>query len=150
MLLSQIGRLGWDWDPFTEMRRMQDEMNRLFRDLEGRLFIGPQSFPPVNLWVGENSLVVTAELPGFGLDDIEVTTREDTLTIRGRRKPQVDADRVAWHRRERLYGDFARSIELPFRVDPERVQARFTNGILEIELQRPEADRPKRIQITAS
>lgn len=146
MLLSQMSPLGWD--PFVEMRRMQDEMNRLFAGLEGRPAMG--AFPPVNVWYGENSVVVTAEIPGVRRDDIDLTIREDTLTIRGTREPEVKGSDVAWHRRERAYGEFERIVDLPFRVDPDRVEARFTNGLLEVELQRPEEDRPKKIRINAA
>ena len=65
-------------------------------------------------------------------------------------QPQLRQQDVKWHRRERAYGSFARTVQLPFRVDPEKVQARYTNGILEIELERLEADRPKKIQIRAA
>ncbi|MFW6076614.1 MAG: Hsp20/alpha crystallin family protein [Hyphomicrobiales bacterium] len=145
MLHTPQGRVGWD--PFTEMRRMQDEIRRVFAEYEGQA--ATAGYPPVSLWVGRDSVVVTAELPGVGADDIELSASDDTLTIRGKREPGVDAENIAWHRRERAYGAFSRTVELPFRIDPDRVQARFTNGVIEIELQRPEADKPKRISINA-
>lgn len=145
MLLSEFGRFGFD--PFAEMRRMQGEMNRL---LSGATTATAREFPPMNLWLGENSVAVTAELPGIAPEDVEVTVRENTLTLQGRREPKSEDENAVWHRRERAYGTFARTVQLPFRVDPENVEARFTNGLLEIELQRPEADRPKKIQINAA
>ena len=145
MALSEFTRFGFD--PLTDMRRMQDEMNRLFAGVRTP---AARDFPPVNLWVGENSVAVTAELPGVGSDDIDVTVRDDTFTLQGKVEPKVDEEKVSWQRRERTYGTFSRTVQLPFRVDPDRVQARFNNGVLEIELQRPEADRPKKIQIRAA
>lgn len=145
MLFTSMGRLGWD--PFAEMRRMQNEMNRLLADFESRE-TWPAAYPPVNIWAGENSAVVTAELPGVAQKDLDLTVREDTLVIQARREPEIDPDSVSWHRRERLYGSFSRVVELPFRVDPDKVQARFVNGVLEVELERPDADRPKRIPIS--
>ncbi len=147
MYLTQTGRTGWD--PFGELRRLQSEMNRLF---EGA---GPHPgarapasvYPPVNLWLGSDSIVVTAELPGLSTEDVELTTHEDTLTIRGERRQTEDAGRAGWHRRERPHGTFSRTIGLPFRVDPDQVQARFENGVLEVQMQRPEADRPRKIAI---
>jgi HSP20 family protein len=144
-LSPQRGRLGMD--PFTEMRRMQDEIRRVFAEFEGQA--ASATFPPVSLWVGSDSVVVTAELPGVGSDDIELSAGDDSLTIRGKCQPDVDAEKVTWHRRERTYGTFSRTIELPFRIDADKVRARFTNGVIEIELQRPEADKPKRISINA-
>lgn len=146
MLLTQTGRLGWD--PFAEIRRMQNEMTRRFADVEARA--ATHAFPPINLWVGEDSLVVTAEITGVAPADLNLTVREDTLTIQGYRALPVETDSVAWHLRERPYGTFSRAVGLPFRVDPDKVQARFTNGVLEIELQRPEADRPRKIEIKAA
>lgn len=146
MFLTATGRLGWD--PFAEMRRMQNEMNRLFAEVEGRSTTA--AFPPVNLWVGEDSVVVTAEVPGIDLENLDLTVREDVLTIQGKRDPAAETNEIAWHRRERAYGAFSRSVELPFRVDPDKVRARAMNGVLEVELQRPEADKPKRIRINAN
>ncbi|AZO82186.1 hypothetical protein BLM15_29210 (plasmid) [Bosea sp. Tri-49] len=140
MLLSDFGRIGFD--PFLEMRRMQQEMNQR---LGGLRTDAAQEFPPVNLWLGEDSVAVTAELPGIAPDDVDLTVRENTLTLKGERKAQDDAS--VWHRRERPNGRFSRTIQLPFRVDPEQVEARFANGLLEVELHRPEADRPRKIQI---
>jgi HSP20 family protein len=76
--------------------------------------------------------------------------RQDTLTLQGKREPKVEDENAMWHRRERAYGTFSRTVQLPFHVDPDQVQARFANGVLEIELQRPEADRPRKIQINAA
>ncbi|WP_353646610.1 Hsp20/alpha crystallin family protein [Mesorhizobium sp. WSM2239] len=142
MLLSDFGRIGFD--PFLEMRRMQQEMNQR---LTGLTAGAAQEFPPVNLWVGEDSVAVTAELPGIAPDEVDLTVRENTLTLKCEREPRTEDEKSVWHRRERAYGSFSRTVQLPFRVDPEQVEARFANGLLEVELRRPEADRPKKIQI---
>lgn len=140
MLLSDFGRIGFD--PFLEMRRMQQEMNQR---LGGLTAGAAQEYPPINLWLGENSVAVTAELPGIAPDDVDLTMRENTLTLKGERKSRDEAS--VWHRRERPNGRFSRTIQLPFRVDPEQVEARYANGLLEVELHRPEADQPRKIQI---
>lgn len=139
---------GFGVDPFAEIRRMQAEMNRLFSGFG--VMPATQVFPPVNLWVGDDSVVMTAELPGLTADDIDMSVQDDVLTLRGERKPRVDGEEVSWHRRERVYGSFARAIQLPFRVDASKCQARFHNGVLEVELHRPEADRPRKIQVRTS
>jgi HSP20 family protein len=145
MALSEFPRLGFD--PFVELRRMQSEMNRLF---SGFSTTATRDFPPINIWLGENSVVVTAELPGVTGDDINLSLQEDVLTLAGKREPKALEQNVSWQRRERAYGSFSRAVQLPFRVDPDKVQARFNNGILEIELQRLEADKPKKIAIRAA
>lgn len=140
MLSSYNGRFGWD--PFSELRRMQTDMNRLF---DGYASTTSAGFPPVNIYAGEDGLLVTAELPGFGDDEIDLTVRDDTLTIEG--EVASEGDGTGWHRRERGRGRFSRAVELPFRVDPDRVKAKFEDGVLEIEMQRPEADKPRHIPI---
>ena len=144
MALSEFPRLGFD--PFVELRRMQSEMNRLFSGFAP----AARDFPPINIWLGDNSVVVTSELPGVTRDDVTISLQEDVLTLEGARQPKPQQHDVKWQRRERAYGTFSRAIQLPFRVEPEKVQARFNNGILEIELERLEADRPKKIQIRAA
>jgi HSP20 family protein len=145
MALSEFPRLGFD--PFIELRRMQSEMSRLFSGLGATT---ARDFPPINIWLGDNSVAVTAELPCVARDDVTISLQEDVLTLEGKREPKLQQDNVNWQRRERAYGTFSRAVQLPFPVDPEKVQARFDNGILEIELERLEADRPKKIAIRAA
>ena len=142
MALSDFPRLGFD--PFVELRRMQSEMNRMFAGFTP----AARDFPPVNIWLGDNSVVLTSELPGVSRDDVTINLQEDVLTLERSRRPRQEQD-ANWQRRERAYGAFSRAVQLPFRVDPDKVQARFNNGILEIELERLEADRPKKIEIRA-
>ena len=143
MALSEFPRLSFD--PFVELRRMQNEMSRVFSGLAP----ATRDFPPINIWLGENSVVVTSELAGVARDDVTINLQEDVLTQEGARRPTQQQD-ANWQRRERAYGTFSRVVQLPFPVDPEKVQARYNNGILEIELERLEADRPKKIEIRAA
>lgn len=132
-------------DPFVDMRRIQRDMNRLF---EG---VGTTNrnanYPPVNFWTGEDSIVMTAELPGLAEDDIELTVQDTMIFLRGEFKDQESDEEISWHRRERPTGRFSRTIELPFRIDAEKIEARFENGVLTVEMQRPEDEKPKRISI---
>jgi HSP20 family protein len=137
--------VAFDQDPFAAMRRLQDEVNRIFAAPGS--FAG--GFPAVNLWQGADSTALTAELPGVDPAEIDISVKNDIVTISGERKPPAGDD-ATWHRRERAYGRFSRVIQLPYRVDPDHVEARMTDGVLQIELQRPEADRPRRVQITAN
>lgn len=135
-------------DPFSEMRRVQNEMNSLFDGLgtSRRATV----YPPVNFWAGQDSVVMTAELPGLSEKDIELTVKDTIVSIRGTYPDPEEGEDTAWYRRERPTGSFSRSVELPFRVDSDHIEARFQNGVLTIEMQRPEDDKPKRIQIKAS
>jgi HSP20 family protein len=143
MALSEYPRLGFD--PFLELRRMQSEMNRVFSGAVPAF----RDFPPINIWLGDNSVVVTSELPGVPENDVTLNLQDDVLTLEGARRP-VEEQGVNWQRRERAYGICSRAVQLPFRVDPDKVQARFNNGVLEVELKRLEADRSKKIEIRAA
>ena len=129
-------------DPFRELRRLQEEMDRL----AGAFTPAAASFPAVNLYAGRDGIAVSAELPGVAKDELEIHAHRDTLTLRGTRRPAAE-DEAAFHRRERRSGAFTRTIQLPFRVDPERIEARLENGVLQLSLQRPEEDKPRRIEV---
>lgn len=131
-------------DPFALMRQQMRELDRP---------LGPAAaggFPAVNIWQGADSAAVTAELPGVAPDDLDISVRNNVLTISGERKAPGTDENTGWLRRERAYGRFSRVVQLPFRVDPDRVEARFDNGVLQVELHRPEEDKPRRIQIKSA
>ena len=130
-------------DPFRELRRLQEEMDRL----AGAFTPAAASFPAVNLYAGRDGIAVSAELPGVAKDELEVHAHRDTLTLRGTRRPAAENEQ-AYHRRERRSGAFTRTIQLPFRVDPERIEARLENGVLRLSLPRPQEDKPRRIAIS--
>jgi HSP20 family protein len=151
-----MSRTREDMDPLMLMRR---QMNRLFDDVFGDFplpgFDGPvgrQMAPPkINVSETEKELEVTAELPGVKPDDIEVMVDEDSLTIRGEIKQEredQDKDRN-YHVRERIDGVFSRTLPLPFRADPAKVQASFRDGVLTITMPKPEEIQQKqqRIQV---
>ena len=133
------------FDPFAAIRRLRTDADRGLPGL-GRT----GAFPAVNLWQGADSIAVTAEIPGIAPADIDITVHDDRVVISGERKPPETAEDGVWLRRERAYGKFSRAIRLPYRVDPDRVEARFHDGVLKIELQRPEADKPRRIRIASA
>ena len=133
-------------DPFRELRRLQDEMDRLTSTFGGPT--AAAGFPAVNVYAGQDGIVVVAELPGVEKDDLEVQAHRDTLTLRGTRRPAVQREE-AYHRRERRSGSFTRTIQLPYRVDPDRIAAQLENGVLRLNLPRPEEDKPRRIAISS-
>ena len=79
--------------------------------------------------------------------DLEVHAHRDTLTLRGTRRPAAD-DQATYHRHERWSGTFTRSLQLPYRVDADRIEAHLENGVLRLSLPRPETDKPRRVAIT--
>jgi HSP20 family protein len=145
MLWSEgFGTLGRGLETWTELERMQNEMNRLF----ARLGSTPsQDFPAANVWANEERAVVTTELPGIAPDAIEISVAGKTLTIRGSREPAKAGEGESYHRQERWYGTFTKALEIPFPVDPAKVEAKFNKGVLAISLPRLEVDKPKKITV---
>jgi len=134
---------------WREMDQLQREMNRLMGYSSGKRPLSPLSFPAINIWTNEDEMILSAELPGMKVDDIDLNITADALVLIGKRSPQQLEEGARYHRRERNHGEFSRSIQLPFMVDPGKAKAVFKNGILEISLVRAEADKPKKIAVKA-
>ena len=130
--------------PLRDTRRPQDEVNRLFQSTA----VPRTSFPAISVYAHQDGIVITAELPGVKQDQLEITVHRDTVTLRGERQDEPEHAR-AYHRRERGRGSFGRTFGLPFQVDPDQVEARLSDGVLTLTLQRPEQDKPKRIHVNA-
>jgi len=140
---------GTTWDVFDNLRREVDQLfTRVGRD-------APQGgahgvHPPVNLYETADGFVLTAELPGMKLEDIELAVHGNRLTLRGERKISYPDDgRTNLHRRERQAGQFRRAIELPVAIDSEKVDASYRNGVLLVKLPKPATHRPRRIEVQA-
>lgn len=132
------------WDPFSEFSQLSRAMNRLFRAYpEGRA----TTFPAMNVYTGEEEAVVTAELPGVESGQLDLSVNGDVFTLSGTREIPEEGSNETWHRRERFNGKFTRSVQLPFPVEAEKVQARLKQGVLQVILPRAEADKPRRIKI---
>jgi HSP20 family protein len=129
------------------MDQLQREMNRLFdTSSKGRVFT-PPSYPAINIWTNDDGQLISAEMPGVNPNNIDIDVTGDALSISGERKPDEVAAEARYHRRERTYGSFSRTVQLPFMVDTSKVEANFKNGVLMINLPRAEADKPKKITI---
>jgi HSP20 family protein len=127
------------------------ELEYLHRQMD-RLFAGPYAnaaaeYPPIALWTGADGIRLRAQLPGASASDIELTVVGDTVTLKGERKEAQGVEADAYHRRERESGKWIRTIQLPFPVESDAVQARFRNGMLEVELPRAASDKPRKIAI---
>jgi HSP20 family protein len=143
------------WQPFTplwnQLQQFQSEMNRVFDRWTdgGSFFDGFRSFPPVNVWEEGDHLFVESELPGMDLKDLEIfVTAGNQLTLKGERK-QPKVENGVWHRQERAYGSFTRTLTLPFPVDADKVDARLENGVLLLQLAKHESARPRKIAVKA-
>lgn len=141
---SQFRNLG------PEVNQLQNEMNRLFTRFDDAGNGQRGQFPALNLWEDDDKLYVESELPGLDLSDLEIYVNVgNQLTIKGERKAPTIANGM-WHRQERGYSKFARTIELPYAVDDERIEAKFANGVLTIQMPKREEAKPRRIEVKAS
>ena len=127
-----------------EMERMRRQLDRLS---DGVAFRAVPSFPAFNVWTNADGLLVTAEVPGVELDDLDIAIVNKTLTLSGKREPADMDEDTRYHRRERGCGQFSRSIELPYRIEADHVQATFDKGVLTIRLPRAEDEKPRRIKV---
>jgi HSP20 family protein len=153
-------RSGYDVDPFTAMRR---DMDRLFDDmLKG--FGGTSTLPAVfggngaaapriDVKETDAGIEISAELPGVDEKDIEVELQDDVLTIRGEKKVEKEegGKEKGYHLMERAYGAFARSVQLPYSADSDKVSADFSKGVLKVVVPRPAevAAKTKKIEVKA-
>ena len=144
-MLSEYAAPAARWpDLFRDLRRRQDDVGRLFGGLRLAQAV---DFPPVNIWTSSDGALVTAQLPGVSMDQIDVTVHKNTCSIRGRRPPEVVEGGTIVHRQERPHGEFGHVVVLPFPVDADKVSARFDRGVLRLELPRPDEDRPRKVRI---
>jgi HSP20 family protein len=131
------------YNPLLHMQRAQADLNRMFGTMR---FYPPPELPLLNLWTNPDGAILAAEVPGVSADDMEISLRRDTITLRGARKGEPTEDAVVLLQ-ERVTGPFARNIVLPFRVDADKASAKFERGVVTLTLPRPEEDKPHRISI---
>jgi len=138
------------FDPYREFASLPD---RLFgaprrNEREDEMYMAAWA-PPVDITEDKDRILITAELPGFKEDQIEIQTENGMLTLRGERKFEKEIDGKSYHRVERAYGQFVRSFSLPNNVDREKIRANFHDGLLQVELPKREDARPKNIKISS-
>jgi len=139
------------WNPWRELVELQEEVNRLFSQAlsptgSSALFEG-DFVPPVDVLRDNEKFIVRADLPGLKKEDVETSILNNRLFIRGTKKEETDVKQGDYHRRERVFGSFERVIEFPNPVDPEKITATFTDGVLEIHAPIREEAKPRQIAI---
>jgi HSP20 family protein len=123
------------FNPFKEIEAMSERIRSLFDDLSMPVTwdITSNFYPRVDISEDENNIYVTAEIPGVDKKDVKVTLQDNILTIEGEKKSEVKDEKKNYYRIERTYGSFCRSLTLPAEVDPDKVKAKFEDGLLKIE-----------------
>ncbi len=142
--------------PFSLMRRMSEEMDRLFEDFfgaslpsEGNEWAQPTGWwPAIEVLRTDGDVVIRADLPGVRNEDLTLEAEDNALVLRGERRQEHESHDGGVQRSERSYGSFYRSIDLPEGADVEKAKAEFRNGVLEIHVPAPQRDR-RRIPIAS-
>jgi HSP20 family protein len=140
------------YDPFRDLRMLQDEVNRLFSsNLSGAFSdqgIARGAWAPsVDIYENKDQIVLEAELPGMNREDFDLSLENNVLTLRGERRFEKKDESDNYHRVERSYGSFTRSFTLPQTISPENVTAEYKNGVLRVLLQKREEIKARRIEI---
>lgn len=138
------------WDPFREMLNLRNTVDRLFETTLGELGITAEPLAwglPLDVIEKDDAFIVKASVPGVNPDDLDITFNDNTLTIKGTIQAEEETKDVRYHLRERRYGSFARSITLGSRVEGDKIEAKYENGVLILTLPKAEEVKPKRIQI---
>jgi HSP20 family protein len=141
------------YDPFRELRNLQDEMTRLFVGVAPRgreEMAGGSWIPSVDIYEDKDKLVLEADLPGLNRDDFDISVENNVITLKGERKFENKVEGDNYHRVERSYGAFSRSFTLPQTVTAESAAAEFENGILRVSLPKREETKARKIEIGGS
>ena len=138
------------WEPVRELDSLQGEMNRVFDTFFGNgngASRAARWMPAMDLVEEEGQLILKADLPGLEQDDVKIEVKDRVLTVSGERRAEHTEKAGGFHRVERAFGSFSRSLTLPEGVDPEAIAAEFEKGVLEVRIPKPEARQPHRIEI---
>ena len=144
------------WQPMQELTSLQRQMNRLFDSFFGRT-TSPMPFeenlndwefgPPVDIYEDDQRLTFKVEVPGIDEKDIKVEVENNMLTVNGERKLEKDIKEENFRRMERHYGAFSRSFTIPNTVDPEKIEANYSHGVLAIQMPKRAEAKAKQIKV---
>lgn len=134
-------------DPFTSLTRLQDMLDALSgTDWFGAGTGGAGTYPPVNIFQEGDHFILVAEMPGVKKSDLRIQVQGEQLRIAGL-KPAVYGEGVSVHRRERLSGEFDRTVTFPFAIDEEGIKAEYRDGMLAIYVPRSPAEQPRLVNV---
>ncbi len=139
------------WRPFRELSDIQTEMNRLFDSVFGypaSVSTGERIWAPrCDMWETKDDVVLAFEVPGVAEKDVNVSITGDVLTVKGERRLQRELNEQSYHRLERAYGKFERTVQLPMAVQADKVRAHYRDGVLTITLPKADEVKPREIKI---
>lgn len=141
------------WNPFQDVADAHSRFNRFFDPALWRMGDGEEASaltlwnPAVDIYETDEAIVIKAELPGVDKEHISIDLKDRVLTMRGERSEEKEVKEEKFYRKERVYGKFQRSFNLPDNCDAEKISAGFSDGVLKIEIPKPEQEKPKQITV---
>ena len=141
------------WNPTSDMLNLRNRMNHIFSDFfhpitgENREMSMWDWNPVVDVYENDNNIVIKAELPGVDKENIHIDVKDGVLTLKGERSSDNEVKEDNYYRRERKLGKFVRHFKLPGEVDEEKISADYKDGILKIDIPKPEEHKPKKITV---
>ena len=141
------------WNPMRDMFSLRHQMNHLFNDVFRPVVRGDEGlsmwnqYPTVDIYDNDENIIITAELPGIDKKDIVIDVKDGVLTLKGERSLDNEVKEDKYYCRERMYGKFERAFRLPADVDPEKISADYKDGILKIDIPKPEGKKPKHVAV---
>ena len=141
------------WNPARDMFSFRHQMNHLFNDVFRPVVRGDEElsmwnqYPTVDIYDNDEHIVIKAELPGIHKKDIVIDVKDGVLTLKGERSSDNEIKEENYYCRERTFGKFERVFRLPSDVDPEKISADYKDGILKIDIPKPEGKKPKQIAV---
>ena len=141
------------WNPWREMETVSDRVNRIFGERSfPAAWLSEESgisswAPSVDIYDHDEKIVIKAELPGVAKKDIHVDVKDSVLTLSGERSHENEVKEEDYIRKELAFGKFHRSFALPDGLDPKKIDADYKDGVLKIEIPKPEEKKPRKIAV---
>ncbi|MFO7715438.1 Hsp20/alpha crystallin family protein [Desulfosarcina sp.] len=141
------------WDPLGNVATLQDRINKLFDDSFPHQVHDQDKVPlcawtpSVDIYETDQGVVIAADLPGVNREDVVVEVKDNVMTISGQRSADPALQATNYYRRERICGKFHRAFTLHAMILPEEIKAKFKNGVLVVEIPKPEEDKPRQIAV---
>ena len=137
------------WEPLRNFLSLRDNFDGLFENFFGRMPMERQDLwaPTVDIVENNGNIEVKVELPGMNKDDIKVTIKNNMLQLSGERRQEEKTEEKTFHRIERYFGKFSRTIQLPADIDADKIKAQYKDGVLNITLPKPKSMKPKEIEV---
>ena len=141
------------FSPVRDMFSFRNRVNHILDDVfypinRDEVEFSMESWNPVvDVYDNDDSIVIKAELPGIDKEGIEIDVKDRVLTLKGERSSESEVKDDNYYRRERSFGKFERAFNLPADVDPDKIKADYKDGVLKIDIPKPEEKKPRQITI---